>query len=231
MNENKNLRYVTLTGADDTVNPYDLIEISDKYPNVEWGILIGSKDNWHRFPSYEWIEAINELYMKSMANFSLHICGGHLNKILKGEPLDDKYILPAFGRCQLNFHGEKLSESLVENISNAFHEMHGRWNPEIIFQLDGANENYFQDYIGKKSGLFDLSHGTGVLPEEWKINDSEHSIGYAGGLGPENVKAQYDIIEKLTDKPFWIDMETKLYTGFQFDLDKCKDVLKQIYGY
>ena len=36
------LQTVTLTGADDSVNPEDLIAISKEFPFVEWGILIGS---------------------------------------------------------------------------------------------------------------------------------------------------------------------------------------------
>ena len=44
------LQYVTMTGADESVDPKALIELSKEFPFVEWGILIGSQSGM-RFPS------------------------------------------------------------------------------------------------------------------------------------------------------------------------------------
>ncbi len=42
---------VTLTGADDSVRPAELVEISQQYPLVEWGILFSkSQQGTARFP-------------------------------------------------------------------------------------------------------------------------------------------------------------------------------------
>jgi hypothetical protein len=50
------IRYVTLTGADDDVDPQQLAEISQEYPFVEWGILFSqSKSGVERYSSIDWV--------------------------------------------------------------------------------------------------------------------------------------------------------------------------------
>ena len=54
------IKYVTLTGADESVEPMDLALLSDKYTFVEWGILFSQTRQGiePRYPSYEWIEKL-----------------------------------------------------------------------------------------------------------------------------------------------------------------------------
>jgi hypothetical protein len=176
---NSKLTRVTLTGADDTVDPDELLEISEAYPNVEWGILIGSQHG-HRFPSQTWIislmNGVREL--RNKPNLSLHICGAHLKRIAAGKPLDlPNGMLDIFQRCQLNWHGEPQGD-IFDNIMNAFDAMPS-WSPEVIFQLDKANDDLAPEMSGRMimSGLFDLSHGAGVLPEEWPKRTTGLKIG------------------------------------------------------
>jgi len=47
---------VTITGPDDSIDPSELISLNNKYPFVEWGILVSQKHfGANRFPSMEYI--------------------------------------------------------------------------------------------------------------------------------------------------------------------------------
>jgi hypothetical protein len=57
------------------------------------------------------------------------------------------------------------------------------------------------------SALYDLSHGAGILPVEWKLPmDSNGNlisttmpIGFAGGLSPDNVNGELEKISKVVN--------------------------------
>lgn len=47
---------VSITGADDSVNPKDLVELSEEFPFVEWAILLSkSRMRSNRYPSLNWM--------------------------------------------------------------------------------------------------------------------------------------------------------------------------------
>jgi len=74
--------------------------------------------------------------------------------------------------------------------------------------------------------LVDESKGEGILAKSWPTPPNEYNIGYAGGIGPENLHSVLkDVIVAGNGKPIWIDMETRLRSTKNgsdvFDLDKC----------
>jgi hypothetical protein len=248
------LKYVTLTGADNSVEPKDLIELSREFPLVEWGILIGGSQGVERMPSFAWIEKLIDLKqaVSFPVNLSLHICGQWLRKIMAGQSILPEFPWAmAFERCQLNFHGEHRG-NVGENILKAFCE--GQWEPQVIFQLDGVNYNLHLATARRYAvaGLFDQSHGAGLLPNCWPQARPDFPCGYAGGLGPDNVLSQLELIMhqgRPNAMGWWIDMETKLYSkrgehpGMStlseieawektpetyFDLAKCRAVLETV---
>jgi hypothetical protein len=106
---------------------------------------------------------------------------------------------------------------------------------EFIFQYDNINPAI---HVAAAAGvncsaLFDLSHGQGILPEQWPDTLPNIKCGYAGGLGPDNLEDQIISIEqKSGDTPIWIDMETKVRTDREdlglsiFDMNKVEECLK-----
>ena len=76
------------------------------------------------------------------------------------------------------------------------------------------------------SWLYDCSGGRGKVPNTWPRTDQDRLVGYAGGIGPENV---LDVLDQIPSTNYWIDMETHVRTNDIFDLDKCLSVLKQVY--
>ena len=70
------INQVTLTGADDSVRPAHLIEISREYPFVEWGLLFSkSQQGTARFPSLNWLQELNHVAEGQNLNLCAHLCG------------------------------------------------------------------------------------------------------------------------------------------------------------
>lgn len=232
------LNKVTLTGADDTIRPEDLLHISRLCPFVEWGILIGSREGVHRFPSRDWIGDLSVVAAASPMNLSLHVCGRYLDELLEGRrPLSGVIPLESFSRMQLNFHGERVSPSAVVNLAAALRfelePLAGNRPVGVIVQMDGINDwiaRELQDRISPQlatiQGLFDRSHGAGQLPTHWPAGIRNLPVGYAGGLGPDNLEVELPKIRSAAGgELIWIDMESSLYHNQQFDLDICRQVL------
>jgi len=225
---------VTITGADDSIRPEDLIGISEAYPFVEWGILL-SKNNMGcaRFPSLDWMKRLAQFKTEhpNTLHLSGHLCGAWVRNLCKGgdssftEELEGTAQM--YERIQLNFHAQRHKTD-AESFINALFTLGIK---QYIVQWDNVNTG-FLDLIRyhqlKAAPLFDLSGGNGVLPKEWPRADGY--CGYAGGLSPENVQGQLELIcEKVGKPPVWIDTETRVRSedDQQFDLGKVRTFLEQ----
>jgi hypothetical protein len=68
-----------------------------------------------------------------------------------------------------------------------------------------------------------------VLAKEWPKPLEDVLCGYAGGLGPDNIEAQLELISKAVgNREIWVDMETHVRSNDdqRFDLDKVEKVLE-----
>jgi len=239
---------VTFTGADDTVSAKDLLKVTAKYPDVEWGILFGGGEG-PRWPSRKWLK--NELPQLEGSKLTAHLCGMWVyDLVLHGDftwLYQYESIAGLFQRVQLNFHGQQFPPA-----SPSFHTRIADTPYQFIFQNDEVNGHLMSSIGGTKEvRLFDVSHGAGVLPtigcdlgeiNPWPKRTIYEYMGYAGGLGPSNITEQLKLIEQAADPvqfvPFWIDMETRVRTRTKtrreifdiFDLTKVKDVCKQVWG-
>jgi hypothetical protein len=105
------LRYVTITGADDRVDPSALADLSAEFPFVEWGILASKgREGTPRYPTREWMQRLDEaaarfetrsdvVFARRM-NLSLHLCGEYAREALSGSGM---FVPPTeFRRVQLN---------------------------------------------------------------------------------------------------------------------------------
>lgn len=219
------LRLVTITGADDST-PVDWIdEMSDKYPFIEWGILVSRKQmGSYRFPSRDWCDKLVEI--PRGGRFSMHVCGAWVRWLLSGELNweDLPSVKEIAERVQINTHAE-LHEINSTGFVGKIEELEGQ-GLEWIFQSDGVNGEISHMVHGlgfKTSLLFDKSGGAGILPKEWPVPKKPFWCGYAGGLGPDNVIEQIRKIEKITDdRPYWIDMERRVRTDDDSKLDRIK---------
>lgn len=234
----KFIERVTVTGADDSNDVRELSNLSSHYPYVEWGILLSkSSEGSHRFPSREWLEKLKAQKEKHPdMKLSGHLCGKWVRDVCIGSwtfVQDRPGLIEMFDRIQLNFHAIAHSVNL-EDLAKALNQYP---NIQFILQLDGINNDILPrlQALGVNAvALFDLSGGAGVLPDTWP--ESDKFMGYAGGLAPENVRAQIEIIAEKAKSDVWIDAETKLrssddsqflmYRVIEF-LDLSKNYLKE----
>lgn len=230
------IKYVTLTGADDSIDPADLIPLTEQYPFVEWAILFSqSKSGVERYPSLDWVdELVDQVVPNRKINLSAHLCGKWCEDALKGEFtfLREERYAKAFNRIQLNMGKDRLQ--LAVKSKPLIDAAMSRVPQPVIF---GGNYKYiavtggFFEHTGFLP-LFDASGGRGVETKEWPkpFLDSDGApiyCGYAGGLGPDNIAEEVQrIADAAGDMTIWIDMETKLRTGDKFDLEKCERVLQ-----
>ncbi|MGE0289508.1 MAG: hypothetical protein AB7I42_25965 [Bradyrhizobium sp.] len=238
---NSNLRFLTLTGADDTVDPEalaNLVDDSGLKGRLEIGLLVSeSRRGSHRFPSGMHMDRLIDALLETDANLSLHVCGLWTREIMQGEwdSLKDHvgYRFDAFHRVQLNFHAEPheisdrfYSQAKKEMVAGGF---------DIILQYDGTNLSLFHECEKRGllvEGLYDLSGGRGIAPGYWP-NAVRATGGYAGGLGPHNLAEQLPVIARAAGAfPYWIDMETHLYDEAKnFSLERCRAVIDIVHAF
>lgn len=222
------IKYVTLTGADDNVSCKDLFSISSDYSFVEWGILISqSKSGIQRYPSWDWIVDLDEMY-SGFGNFSAHLCGKWVDDAINGQYMLD---MSFFNRVQLNMAGGRLVKAL--------HSDSKVWEAVLKIEKDVIFGGPYQDiHIDEKlfidNGvfpLFDSSGGRGQLSKIWP-KPLNLLCGYAGGLGPHNLKEELKRIEDVVgDAMIWIDMESRIRTNGEFDINLCKNVCEIVGDY
>lgn len=83
---------------------------------------------------------------------------------------------------------------------------------------------------GEHQLLVDASGGRGVSPAEWTRPNTTRAVGFAGGLGPDNLAGELPRIAAVARGPWWVDMETKLRTDDWFDIalaERCSDAFEQ----
>lgn len=242
------VQYVTLTGADDTIDPKDLAALSEKYPFVEWAILFSqSKAGVARYPSLEWVDRLFDAKTSKM-NLSAHLCGKWVEDALNGQfgLFQDQRFSQAFQRVQLNMGASRLVDAFGSHkLSDGLWQIKDKklifgGNYQQVMSKLGVDflDGFFDEELAIYP-LFDASGGRGIKSNGWPdrfTNSFGYTpmTGYAGGLGPDNVAQELQAIEYINDPvhaddPIWIDMETKLRNkADKFDLTICEEVLKAV---
>jgi len=233
------IRLVTITGIDLYTPRNSLRGLQREFPFVEWGVLLsksktplgGEAGGENRYPSADWIEALENYNL----NLSGHLCGAWARDVAAGGNLfvREKPNWPMlFNRMQLNV-SHVLNDLDAHNIRAGIASIKG---PRIIVQVgrNGMWQHLLDPIINRIDILFDCSGGRGVLPEHWPypVKTANHqrillsNCGYAGGLNPDNLKAQLEAIAKVSEgQPVWIDVESGVRTDDVLDLNKVEDFL------
>ena len=229
------LKIVTISGADDTVDPIDLANLSAKYPFVEWGILASkTRLGTLRYPSNEWLQELSK--HSNNLNISTHLCGEFASNLIERGELSLNAFSDALGglvssskRIQINYKTEKLS-GISEEFSNFLRLLYKK---QIIIQASSFSFPCLNEILAIKPDsaiLFDKSGGRGVTCVDWPEPHPNIFCGFAGGLGPDNVE---EALSKITEfnRDVWIDMESNIRTNDAFDLEKVEHVLSSSMSY
>jgi len=225
------LRYVTITGADDSCRPEDLVALSSDWPFLEFGILLSaSAMGGPRFPSAIWLRKFVDVWRPDV-RVSCHLCGRWLRNLLSGGDTAfmgsvGRLVWELFSRLQLNFHARPHRVEW-EAFLGATDALRAFGLSQFIFQFDAVNDGLLDAARAHLDAvpLFDRSGGAGIVPESWPEPLPGVLCGYAGGLGPQNVRDELSRIEaSVGDVAIWIDAETRLRSDddLKFDLQKVR---------
>lgn len=219
---------VSLTGAEDSVNPSALAALSDEFPFAEWALLAHfEREGEGRNPSQAWRERfLNELDGRGRS--ALHLCGKiAFERLLDEGPWPE---LSRYGRIQANINARAADFSPVDTLR--VWTILASLGPTLIIQAHDQSERLARAFLSTAAGaggsiLFDESKGRGQTPVEWRESWTDIACGYAGGLGPENLELHLPRIALgAQGAGHWIDMETGLRTENRFDLAKARRVLE-----
>lgn len=214
---------VTITGPDDKTNIGDLVELSKKYPFVEWGILFSNnKVGSSRYPSIDWIKEVVKLDLP----LSAHFCGWWAKQVLNEQNFGLITEADGFGRIQLNYnfkHSKKWDlDKLLAYAKGSEKNIILQYNKSNAPTMDALTE--VPDAI---NFLYDASGGRGTVIKDIHPPIGKSYTGYAGGLNPDNVG---DICESIKKHRYqdrvWIDLESGARTNNEFDLTKVESILE-----
>lgn len=174
--------------------------------DVELGILftMNPKER-NRYPDRKQIQYILQYLdfsrLSKQWKIALHVCGEAARRQLLAGEIGD--ILTGVSRIQVN---GRVSAEQLQQICKRY--PHPRY--EIITQHFDWNLPLLDVKASNHSILVDGSGGRGICPDEWMRPDTEKKVGFAGGLGPENLAEQLPLIHKVAVGEYWVDMESKL---------------------
>jgi hypothetical protein len=207
---------ITLTGADERTSLADLVDI--RRCGAEIGLLYTfSPDGRNRYPVKDWlIAAVGYLEGKA----AIHICGERARQQLYDGALDD--LLDDVRRVQVNgtLEPQWLARVCAKYPNRTIITQH---TPKNLWLLPVGAPNH--------AVLVDRSGGRGLSPSSWEKPKTDKPIGFAGGLGPDNISEQLPIIHELIKghaNGSWIDMEGKLRDEHDwFSVSMAAEVLEK----
>ena len=189
---------ITLTGADERTRISDLVRL--RMMGAEIGLLLThSPDGRNRYPSLGWIwEAATEL----QGHAALHVCGQRARQTLFEGGY--KNLLKWFGRIQVN----------GDPSPGAIKDLCQRYDTKVVITQYPLNDSTLEmdDIYCNHALLVDGSGGRGISPEKWERPATSKLVGFAGGLGPENLATELPKIAAVADDEgdWWVDMEGNL---------------------
>jgi phosphoribosylanthranilate isomerase len=220
---------LTITGPDDKTNIKDLIDLSEAYPFVEWGILFSkNRTGTHRYPNDSWIKEVVNHDMK----LSAHFCGWWAKQVLENTNYDlIKDLHQGFERIQLNYNFGRSTGWDLGRLLSTLEDIN---SVNVILQNNKSNNSIIMeaDIPNNVHVLFDASGGRGTEIKEIRPTIKGLYTGYAGGLNPENIDNICQIIGEVDDDNLaWIDLESGVRTNNEFDLSKVEDILGTVSKY
>lgn len=214
MNASTRLDVVTLTGADERTDIEQLVKLTADHPFLEIGLLCtATPDGRNRYPSLAWLLTASSALAGRCA---IHVCGrGARQQLLDGALAS---LVDNARRVQVNGIVQPFE---VPNLA--------RRVPILISQHNDKNRGLANARLATNHCvLVDGSGGTGRSPERWERPMTHLQVGFAGGLGPDNIGSELAQIHAVAEGNYWIDLEGKLRTDDWFDLTLCERFLSAL---
>jgi hypothetical protein len=224
---------VTITGADDGIDPTELMRIAEAYPFVEWALLFSSdRQGQARYPSIEWMDKYREACRDNgwQVMTAAHLCGRYVRQLVEHAKweLPYKEFFSDFNRIQLNMTDHHFMSLDLQSMYNVTHSL----PMQFILQTKRAFArcDEIRCLPRRFSMLYDVSGGRGQLPKTWASPPDGLFCGLAGGLNPENVVEELKKMETVVgDRTIWIDTESGVRDQEdKFVLDKVERFLQAV---
>ena len=210
------LSHVTFTGWDDRTDIGDLgLFCRDQRPaSIEVAVLLSLDSNRVGEDRYPGIESATEILRTAKyagQRIAVHVCGRAARELLQHHTLGPELrpLLEAAERVQVNVPEDFWSTLGGPRwLYDSAARLAARIYKPVIVQTRSL------EWPAKVEGvhfLFDRSAGRGQVAEQVPPLTS-FSVGYAGGLGPDNAHAFLDKLRPMSRvqpiAPIWIDMES-----------------------
>lgn len=233
--EDLNIPFITLTGVDEQVTTEQVCDLSDS--GAELGFLYtASREGRNRY-----IERSGRLVWGPLGlarRAALHVCG-HQVYVELLQP----YACPfeGLGNPYWSWVNELGALGGQPNLLREVQriQVNGRFNPDqieqicelyprhiIITQHNYLNADLLKVRAPNHALLIDGSGGAGKSPDEWVAPETDKAVGFAGGLGPDNLARELEKIQKVARRGWWVDMESKLRTDDWFDVTKALECVR-----
>lgn len=219
------LKLISFTGIDKNTDINKLIELKEKYPNIEFGFLISeantNKNTNNRYPQ---LVMLQQLRGKNF-NLALHVCGKLAREVAKTGSLEGvkEFVgknFDLFQRVQLNLVGTTIKVPLTNTLGK-----------EVIIQTNLDNKESAKNYELMKDveNIVFLSDKSGGHGEVTDFDFFDKYQGFAGGINPENILDRKSDIDYLVEYDYWMDMESGVRTNDWFDVSKVEEICKKIF--
>lgn len=203
---------ITLTGADEHTDIDELLELANRHPAVEIGLLYtATPEGRPRYPSLPWLlQAASAL----SGRVAIHVCGAGARSALQSGDL--RSLLRHAPRVQVNgqlYCGE--AELLALKVGT------------LITQHNAVNQSLLIVRARNHDLLVDSSGGRGLSPADWTPPVTSKNVGFAGGMGPDNLATELARIQSVAKSGSWADMEGKLRVDDWFSVPlarQCAEV-------
>lgn len=206
------MQRITLTGADERTNIQALQDLVERHPAVEIGLLYtATPEGRNRYPSPTWV---GMAAMELRGRCAIHICGMSARRLLIAGRLD--WLVANAPRVQVN--GPLTSDELQACAVRV---------GTLITQHNERNAHLVDISLPNHALLIDGSGGQGITPTAWVTPATHKPVGFAGGMGPDNLAAELQRIGDSAKRNAWVDMEGKLRTLTPsgqdwFDIEKAR---------
>lgn len=218
---------LTFTGADGSIDPRELVTLSQQYPFIEWGLNFSkTKGGTPRYPSVHWLRVLKSEMVKQPKPIALsaHLGGLWAHELLTGFSQPEDYLgefWNLFDRIQVNT--DEIPDNYNERCLKAF-----RRNAEKEFILpDLYPQSTLIPFLVSRVANVAVIYPIGELhtPLPYRIPIGRNRCGFMGGLTPRNLLAQLGRIETTVKRgEYWIDLETtiRVERGNRFSAEAVK---------
>lgn len=227
------LPILTMTGIDARTDPKWIRSMLRRYvlanghSGLEFAILRSPKVD--QSPRYPTCDVIKRLVSEARPDdFAYHLCGRYARMVhsLEWDELCDIIDFRSVGRVQVN------STEADDKALLALWRFSVHIGKPVVMQ-------WRDDQFPAAPGIHllqDRSGGQGISETRWSTPDpvcekAKTFIGYAGGLGPDNVgDALTSIMRASRGMRFWIDCESSLRTDDWFDQGKAERMASEVHA-